>query len=179
MTNKTRKMVLQVTKTLSMVDDLIFMCTLPLEQSVFTGTFGNPVCAENQNNCNDALEDTGCSTQRIIVLADAPGQGVDINGFRNTLDQAVAKQILDFKACIQYVANIHDQKNHNGGLDARKRDVPDFAPPAGTIQSGCLIQAGIDGGNGGQVDNGIPAGFLPNIGKCNDWPKNNPDWRRS
>ena len=36
--------------------DLIFMCTLPLEQSVFTGTFGNPVCAENQNNCNDALE---------------------------------------------------------------------------------------------------------------------------
>ena len=49
--------------------------------------------------------------------------------------------------------------------------MPDFAPPAGTIQSGCLIQAGIDGGNGGQVDNGIPAGFLPNIGKCNDWPK--------
>ena len=99
-TNKTRKMVLQVTKTLSMVDDLIFMCTLPLEQSVFTGTFGNPVCAENQNNCNDALEDTGCSTQRIIVLADAPSQGVDINGFRNTLDQAVAKQILDFKSVL-------------------------------------------------------------------------------
>ena len=107
---------------------------------------------------HDALSSTGIINEMLVNLGilNSP-----INFFANP---GYFWPIVAF-------ANIHDQQNHNGGLDARKRDVPDFAPPAGTIQSGCLIQAGIDGGNGGQVDNGIPAGFLPNIGKCNDWPK--------
>ena len=79
----------------------------PLEQSVFTGTFGNPVCTENQYNGNHTLKDTSCSTKRVIILANTPSQGIDIDGFRYTFYQTISKQILDFKTGVYYITNIH------------------------------------------------------------------------
>ncbi len=53
-------------------------------------------------------------------------------------------------------------------VDARQRNVPDPLQPARAVNLRCLILLDINAGNRGHVDDGAPAGGLPDVGEVDD-----------
>ena len=85
--------------------------------------------------------------------------------------QAVTQQVLDLEAGLHQVADVHDQQDHEGALDARQRDVQYLLEAARAVDAGGLIQGGVDGGHGGDVDDGAPADLLPDVDDAHQPPE--------
>ena len=120
-----------------------------LEQPLFAGMLRYLVCNDNQYDADHALENTGCGTNRIVALADAPLEHVDINGLGYALHKPVAQQVLNFKSGIEHISHIHQKKYHDGRLDSGEGDMPDFGPASGAVDGSGFIKRRIDGRNGG------------------------------
>ena len=44
--------------------------------------------------------------------------------------------------------------------------MPDFMPPVGAVQTGRLVESGVDGSHGRQVEDAAPAEVPPNVDHC-------------
>ena len=64
-------------------------------------------------------------------------------------------------AGVQHGAHAQDQHQHDGGADGGQGDVPQAAQTARAVHHGGFVQLGVHVGQGGQEDDGAPAGFLP------------------
>lgn len=172
-------MVLNTVKTLSLVVDLIFLAVAVfaiikapfLKQPLFAGPLGDLVGGDDEDDADYALEDAGGSTDGVVTLADAPFQNVNVNRLRDALYQAVAQQVLDFKAGVEHVAYVHEQLDHNDRPDAGQRDCLDPGPAPRAVDLCRLIERGIDGCDSRQINNCVPAGFFPDIRKNHNAPE--------
>ena len=87
------------------------------------------------------------------------------------MNKTVAQQVLNLKACIKNVSDVHDKQDKEGRLDTGECDVPYFCKSARTVDRGSLIKVGADRCNGCKIDDTVPACFLPDIRKSNYPPE--------
>ena len=69
------------------------------------------------------------------------------------------------------MADVHDQQDHEGALDARQGDVQYLLEAARAVDGRGLIEGRVDGGHGGNVDDGAPADFLPDVDDAHQPPE--------
>ena len=143
----------------------------PSDQGIFAQPLGHKIGPDQENNGNDALEHAGCRGYADIELLGAILQHENIDGCRVIPRKAAAKQILNFKPGFQQMADIHNQQDHKSRFDPGEGHVQDALEAPRAVDGGGFIQAGVDGRHGGNIDDGAPADFLPNVDNAHQPPE--------
>ncbi len=60
-------------------------------------------------------------------------------------------------------ARIEDEQGNDGGHDAGDRHVPDLLPAIGAVDLGGIVELGIDGDDGGEIEQTVPARRAPDF----------------
>ena len=69
------------------------------------------------------------------------------------------------------MADIHNQQDHESGFNPGQRHVQDPLETSRAIDGRRLIQTGIDRGHSGDIDDGAPADFFPDVNHADQPPE--------
>ena len=119
------------------------------------------VRGKQEDDADDGLEQTDRCGQGELVALDAALVDEDGNRLACALNQRVAQGERTVELAAEDAAKVHNQQDDDGGADARQGDVPDFAQAARAVHFRRFVQLRADAGQRGEVDNGVPAAFLP------------------
>ena len=76
---------------------------------------------------------------RVVALGNTPLQGVDINRQPNASWGLFGEGIAVRNSCFHQPANVHDEKDDDGGFYAWKRDVPNLAIAICAVDLNCFV----------------------------------------
>ena len=135
-----------------------------LENAVVGQLSGQPVSGQNQCQVNKAGEEADGLTEGIVAVHNTDTVNVGGKDLRGLVGSRLLHQQNLFHRGAEDLAALQDQHGGNGGGDGGKGDAQHLTPAAGAVQTGCLVQAGVNIGDSCQVDDGAPADALPHTG---------------
>ena len=119
-----------------------------LQQAILAKFFGDTVGCDNQNHADHGLEQAKrCGFAEFVALEPFVNQNRDGGGEFGCL--GIGQSNDTFEAAAHQFAKLHDQHDHDGGADARQRNMQALLPAIGTIDLGSLVQFRIDVRDGG------------------------------
>ena len=125
---------------------------------------GNSVYREYQQEGDNGFKHTYRRGVRKHAILDTITEGIGVNNVRILPVQGIAQKEILIKTGIQQAPYGKYEQYQYSGPEHGKKDVPYLFQPSGSVHLGGFEQLGINGGNGGQVHDGIIAHILLGIG---------------
>src|SRR5699024_7982357 len=129
----------------------------------------NLVRGGQQHQVDDALEQADGS--RVAVVAGAKAHAVDVGGDdigRLVGGRGIQQEDLFKDRRAAQAADIQNEQGGQRGHDRRDGDMQALLELVGAVQTGGLVQFGVDTRHGGQVEDGAPADALPDAADNED-----------
>ena len=126
---------------------------------------------EKKRDADNRLENAQRRSVTEVEVRNAKVNYVLVQNRGDWRDDRIAQKPLLFKTDVDYVSDIDYEQSDDCISDSRKRDMPNLLPTVAAVDYRRFVQLLVDAGDGGNINDGVPARFLPNVGNRDNPPK--------